>query len=64
MNLFVKIAFIHGIYQTDLNRHLRLRIPGGQGVHVGQDEVAGAVAAEGGFVLAPGPALQALAMAA
>ena len=31
---------------------MRLRIPGGQGVHVGQDEVAGAVAAEGGFVLA------------
>jgi len=33
-----------------LNRHYGLGIAGGEGVHVGEDEVTGAVAAEGGFV--------------
>ncbi len=33
-----------------LNRHHRLRVSGRQGVHVGEDEVAGAVVVEGGFV--------------
>ena len=35
-----------------LYRHPRLRIPGVQGVHVSQDQFLGAVAAEGGLVLA------------
>ena len=33
-----------------LNRYLRLGVSSGEGVHVGEDEVAGAVAVEGGFV--------------
>ena len=35
-----------------LHRHHRLRIAGCQGIHVGEDQVAGAVAAEGVFVFA------------
>ena len=35
-----------------LDRHDCLRVAGGEGVHVGEDEVAGAVAAELGLVLA------------
>ena len=34
-----------------LHRHYCLRIAGGEGVHVGEDEVAGAVAAELGLVM-------------
>ena len=34
-----------------LDRHYRLHVAGGEGVHVGEDEVAGAVAAELGLVL-------------
>ena len=34
-----------------LHRHYRLRVAGGEGVHVGEDEVAGAVVAELGLVL-------------
>ena len=33
-----------------LNRYLCLGVASGEGVHVGEDEVAGAVVAEGGFV--------------
>ena len=33
-----------------LNRYHRLGVSGGEGVHVGEDEVAGAIVAEGGFV--------------
>ena len=32
------------------NRYLRLRIPGGEGVDVGEHTVAGAIVAEGGLV--------------
>ena len=34
-----------------LHRHHGLHVAGGEGVHVGEDEVAGAVAAELGLVL-------------
>ena len=34
-----------------LDRHHRLRVAGGEGVHVGEDEFAGAVAAELGLVM-------------
>ena len=37
---------------ADLHRHHRLRIPRRKGAHVGQDQVAGAVAAKGGPVFA------------
>ena len=33
-----------------LNRYLRVGVASRKGVHVGEDEVAGAVVAEGGFV--------------
>jgi len=33
-----------------LNRYLCLGVSGGEGIHVGEDEVAGAVMVEGGFV--------------
>ncbi|MYD31613.1 MAG: hypothetical protein F4X01_08495 [Nitrospira sp. SB0661_bin_20] len=47
-----KKTLIHGIYiyTEELKSHFRLGIAGGEGVHVGEDEVAGAVAAEGSFV--------------
>ena len=35
-----------------LDRHLHIRIPGGEGVVVGEDHLLGAVVAEGGFVVA------------
>ena len=38
-------------YRRLLYRHYRLGVSGGEGVHVGEDEVAGTVVAEGGFVL-------------
>ena len=36
---------------AQLHRHHRLHVAGGEGVHVGEDQVAGAVPAELGFVL-------------
>ena len=35
-----------------LDRHLNVRVAGGEGVVVGEDHVFGAVVAEGGFVVA------------
>ena len=35
-----------------LHCHIRLHISGGESVHIGEDEVFGAVATEGGLVLA------------
>ena len=56
-----KVAFLPSLEQpqslfqpeprTLLNRHHGFGVAGGEGVHVGQDEVAGAVAAESGLVL-------------
>ena len=50
VNLLHKKTFIHGIYMEELESHHRLSVVGGEGVHVSEDEVAGAVAVEGGFV--------------
>ena len=52
--IFIKYSFLtSNAVDSSLNRlhrHLRLGVSGGEGVHVGENEVAGAVAAEGGFV--------------
>ena len=42
-----------GPYSLRLHRHVGQGVAGGEGVHVGKDEVAGAVASEPGLVLAP-----------
>ena len=53
--LLGRISVLIGILgQTplcNLHRHPRLRIPGCEGIHVGQDQLPRAVAAEGGLVL-------------